>query len=511
MADQRSAAWNPIVERTTKAWFGPRKRARELLSVESRPSPLPAAGFLDTVWKLFGQPASNITGVRLIDFVHGDDGFRYTIALCSTLSDPVIREVLHHRASDVVAETGWYPLVTGERLASARWVRSRVPKSVGLEIDGPSSMVSVESAGSGAEAGTAIRVRFDTGSALLDVGFGPELVGDSDDVAVLLSHGHRDHAGAVLDGFIGGLPVIMSKITCLLLGSRVERIGHLTLVEPGLDFRIGAIQVQVVSVPHVPGSVAYLLDDGRRALLYTGDVVLRTARHSVEAELLDVLPQDRQCTVLLDATMAGRPAGASNHEVAGEVLSLGASDIVLVGAPDQLTYALADLFHIGKESPLRGTVSYLASGTVRSVVKAVHDAFIRRDHLSLDPLLRAQYGRSMSAWAESVWLYWLDHTQALPAGRRIWLIDPNASGDRFAAPPEARVLSIGRGADLVGQGIDTSPWTAHSSEEALIDFVRLLEERGVQVVLFHNFSRRLKKFARTHALAAKALQGSIPL
>ncbi len=73
------------------------------------------------------------------------------------------------------------------------------------------------------------------------------------------------------------------------------------------------------------------------------------------------------------------------------------------------------------------------------------------------------------------------------------------------------MLSIGRGADLVGQGIDTSPWTAHSSEEALIDFVRLLEKRGVQVVLFHNFSRRLKKFARTHALAAKALQGSIHL
>ena len=56
-----------------------------------------------------------------------------------------------------------------------------------------------------------------------------------------------------------------------------------------------------------------------------------------------------------------------------------------------------------------------------------------------------------------------------------------------------------------------TPWTAHSSEETLIDFVRLLEKRGVQVVLFHNFSRRLKKFARSHALAAKAQRGSIQL
>lgn len=499
------------MEHSTKTWFGPRRRARELLSAGSRPSPLSAAAFLGAISELLGEQAASITGVRFIDFVYRDEEFHFTIALCWTRSDPLTRDLLFERAADIVSATGWYPLAAGERLSSTRWARGRLVESEEVELEGLTSLVSVESAGSGAEAGTAIRVRFDVGSVLLDVGFGPGFISDPDDAAVLLSHAHRDHAGGVLEGVVHGLPVVMSRATCSLLGSRMDGIENVMLVEPGDEFPLGNIRVRVLSIPHSPGSVGYVLDDGDRALLYTGDVVLRSARHSAQEELIDALPKDRQCTVLLDATMAGRDVGASNHEVAASVLSIQASDIVLTGAADQLAYALADLFHVGKEVPFRGTVSYLVSASVRNVVRTIHDAFIRRDFGSLDPLLHAQYGPSMSAWAESVWLYWLDGTRALPAGRRIWLVDPNATDSGPSPPADARVLAIGRGSNVAEQGVDTTPWTAHSNASTLVHFIRQLEERGVQVVLFHNFTSRLKKFSRSNGLAARALQGPIDL
>lgn len=51
-------------------------------------------------------------------------------------------------------------------------------------------------------------------------------------------------------------------------------------------------------------------------------------------------------------------------------------------------------------------------------------------------------------------------------------------------------------------GAALAPWTGHSDQAALAKCVQRLEAAGHAVILFHNFRRRLAKYARVHGLAA---------
>jgi hypothetical protein len=136
-------------------------------------------------------------------------------------------------------------------------------------------------------------------------------------------------------------------------------------------------------------------------------------------------------------------------------------------------------------------------------MQMLHGAFIDRAAERLDPLLIAQYGRTMSAWAETRWLYWLDELTTLPAdGARVWLIHPDELG--AVSIGSAALAWIGRRpADSLGgftdAQIDTSPWTQHSDSRTIVRAVRELS-RHAQVVLFHSFPRRLDRFIDDNAL-----------
>jgi hypothetical protein len=146
----------------------------------------------------------------------------------------------------------------------------------------------------------------------------------------------------------------------------------------------------------------------------------------------------------------------------------------------------------------------------KPLMRLLHAAFIDRAEERLDPLLVAQYGHSMSAWAETRWLYWLDELTSPPAdGARLWLLHPDELG---AVPTTTAALAfVGRGAAstvhdaMPSAGIDTSPWTQHSDAPTLVRAVRQLAEHAL-VVLFHNFPRRLDAF-----IAANALKRCRPL
>lgn len=130
---------------------------------------------------------------------------------------------------------------------------------------------------------------------LLDLGYGPdpgqwpdlEGVGRVD--ALLLSHGHRDHAGALsLASRVGSPPLYA---TAGVLG-RLRRCG--TALPLCGEAEVCGVRVRTGRSGHAPGGVWLHLDAGA-GLLYTGD-------YGVESPIYAFDPPPPAATVVLDAS-----------------------------------------------------------------------------------------------------------------------------------------------------------------------------------------------------------------
>ncbi len=139
----------------------------------------------------------------------------------------------------------------------------------------------------------------DDDSLLLDFGMStdnpPRLpVGDVDPEAVVVSHGHLDHAGAVPALLSGDsrppvhwtpptreLAMTLARDTLKLHGGSYRcpftetDLARLTQVSETHDYResfeAAGYEVTLFNAGHIPGSAHVLVDDGRTRLLYTGD------------------------------------------------------------------------------------------------------------------------------------------------------------------------------------------------------------------------------------------------
>lgn len=479
--------------------------------------------------EVLGDGVEKISHLRFIDYVHSKDGFRYTIAVCWSLSDAEVRQALFDHGPDVAERTGWYLLPQGERLRSVE-AAEQSPAGVSSdqlpEVRGHLS--GIESAVR-SEHGCSIRVVTSSGdSLLLDSGLPGRLDLLSSDRVVLLSHAHADHSGGLTTGRTGSLPTVMSTGTARILqaggwlsDSVLRR--SCAVVGAGVPIPLGSVEVEPFMVPHFPGAVGWIVRDEGQAIVFTGDICMRTARHDFTAQLTAIASSEspRTATVLLDATMAGREAGASAAEASARLLEKGDQDVVVVArSADHLLYAFLDLFHTVQQSDRRHSVSFLLTPHLRLFFEVLHAAFITREFDEMDPMLVAQYGRSMSSWGESRWLLWLDSMQRVPDGRRLWFLIADELNDP-RLPAVASIAAVGR--DDLANGVladrphyvpldvDTSPWTAHSDAASLADTSRALAAAGHRVVLFHNFSKRTKKFIRDEGLAAEPLSGRMGL
>jgi hypothetical protein len=256
------------------------------------------------------------------------------------------------------------------------------------------------------------------------------------------------------------------------------------------------------------------VQDKNVRVIYTGDISLRTSRHDFATTLLDLVSSEQKTVVLLDATMAGREAGASSSAPA-ELLTDQYGEVVVVAeSAEHLLYAYLDLYFAVQHCASRNTVSFICSSSMRPMFQILHRPFIKREYETLDPFISAQYGRSMSAWAESRWLYWLDKSGTLPEGRRFWFI-PLSEFDPGMFVSDATFLFIGRPdrapVDQRFAAIDTTPWTLHTADSGLADATRTLLGVGARVALFHNMTKRAQKFLSAHGLAGEVIRSSSAL
>ena len=510
-------------ECSNRPWFGPRKRAREHLALRTAVQPPAVAA--ESFAQYFSPYSTHIQRIRFIDYVHNETPpFRFTIALIWTLSNDALRDRIYTSAEELTKTTGWYPLPQGERIGSRAAYRGflktrvlRLSGSVSVEIKG--RLTTIQNAVD-PDGGCSLRVQSEQGALLLDTGLPGHLKPEPSDRLILLSHYHSDHSGGLTSPNRLSVPVVMTETTArMLIAAEKMRTSDMRrgvfIIPHDEELRIGDLAILAFPVPHCPGSTGYVIADEEKRLIYTGDLAVRSYRHDFRPTLTRLLEsrQDLATTVLLDATMAGRKEGASPTNAAKQTVDhlQNVDDIlILSNDPDQLLYAYLDLFFFTKERlNLRSGIQFIAGSRIRSIVELVHSAFIARRLEELDPFILSQYGKSMSAWAESRWLFWLGPDLKIPLEtplKRIWLTTLHEiSSVKFRE--RAGTVRVGRAASdssltlpAPELQVDSSAWTQHSDEESLSELVASLSGHA-KVGLYHNFPKKLTKFVAKNALS----------
>ncbi|MFB6311643.1 MAG: MBL fold metallo-hydrolase [Salinirussus sp.] len=128
-------------------------------------------------------------------------------------------------------------------------------------------------------------------------------VGAVDPEAVIVSHGHLDHVGAIPSLLAGDarpsihwtpptrdLSQLLAKDTLKLHGStpaapftetQLQRVGEVSTTHGYREpFEVAGYTVSLFNAGHIPGSAHVLVDDGKTRLLYTGDF------HTVDQRLV---------------------------------------------------------------------------------------------------------------------------------------------------------------------------------------------------------------------------------
>lgn len=95
--------------------------------------------------------------------------------------------------------------------------------------------------------------------------------------AILLTHGHEDHVGALpyMLPLLGKLPIYGTPLTLALIEQKLRERrldAPLHPVKPGVPFQVGSITVEPIRVTHsIPDCVAYALRTAEGIVVFTGD------------------------------------------------------------------------------------------------------------------------------------------------------------------------------------------------------------------------------------------------
>ncbi|KFC72469.1 Metallo-beta-lactamase family protein, RNA-specific [Devosia sp. LC5] len=295
----------------------------------------------------------------------------------------------------------------------------------------------------------------------------------ADDVlALILTHSHEDHYGAVLDLWPGfEKPVFATPFTSAMLAAKragdgiVENV-DITIMRPGKPFTVGPFTIEAINVAHsIPESNGLLISTPVGRALHTGDWKLDptpVGNAPTDVARLQAIGQDRSTPLALicDSTNAMKDGESpSEADVAATLAALIA------------------------EAPHRVAVTTFASnvGRVISIVRAAQKAG-RQVVMSGRSLHRITgIARELGMLEGLPPLLDQDAYKSVPRDKCV-LICTGSQGEARAA-----IARIARGdhpvIDLTaGDRMIFSSWAIPGNEREVIDIQNLLIDKGIEII-----------------------------
>ena len=501
-------------EISASPWFGPRSRGLKMLKEADWPAPVTPEQFIKYLSGRYPDIRSGVQFVRFHDceIFENKKPWRQTFAIINTFPVVKYRQVLFDDARSIVDATGWYPLVTGRRIMErrislARWFspRKEIETNFGSQPFG--NLLRVVDLSNLPE-GTAIGLEFEGGILALDFGYSfhdvPQIRGG------LLSHQHKDHTEG-MTGITRKIPVITSQTAALQVRRHCGQVALQPVQVPSV-FKIADLKIKILPGQHIPGSAIFVIQGQGDEIIYSGDYCLNnTYIKTSPLEILRLFSGKQKQWLLFDATFIGHEpkiGEISNVNTIRSLLDKASEErrsiVFLASGPDILMPAyllhFRERYSVAK-SPGRHLV---VDKSIVDQLERTFESFILRQPDSLDPFVKAMYGRSMSNYLESVWLY-PTQSPAYPSGPGDYFFTPlSARNHRSVVGTRPLVFTLGKESDSLKKTV-TQIWgdsevhhlsgpdfALHSSEKDVQDVVQFAEKDGVNVVLFHNFKTRIR-------------------
>src|SRR5690606_32819600 len=296
---------------------------------------------------------------------------------------------------------------------------------------------------------------------------------NADDVlALILTHSHEDHYGAVLDLWpVFDKPVYATPFTAAMLAAKragdgiVENV-DITIMRPGKPFTVGPFTIEAINVAHsIPEANSLLVTTPIGRALHTGDWKLDptpVVNAPTNVERLQRIGADKTLPLALvcDSTTAMKDRESPSE-----------ADIA-----DKLAKLIA-------EAPHRVAVTTFASnvGRVVSIVRAAHKAG-REVVMSGRSLHRIMgIARELGMLEGLPTLHDQDAYKSIPRDKCV-LICTGSQGEARAA-----IARIARGDHPVidlnaGDRMIFSSWAIPGNEREVIDIRNRLLDKGVEVI-----------------------------
>lgn len=296
---------------------------------------------------------------------------------------------------------------------------------------------------------------------------------NADDVlALILTHSHEDHYGAVLDLWpVFDKPVYATPFTAAMLAAKragdgiVENV-DVRIMRPKKPFNIGPFTIEAINVAHsIPESNSLLITTPIGRVLHTGDWKLDPTpvlSAPTDVERFQAIPTESELPLALvcDSTNALKD-GESPSEA-----EIGATLAALIA-----------------EAPHRVAVTTFASnvGRVVSIIRAAHQAG-RQVVLSGRSLHRIMGIAKELGMLEGLPPYFDQDAYKTIARDKCVLICTGSQGEARAA-----IARIARGEHPVidlnaGDRMIFSSWAIPGNEREVIDIQNLLIDKGIEVI-----------------------------
>ena len=296
---------------------------------------------------------------------------------------------------------------------------------------------------------------------------------NADDVlALILTHSHEDHYGAVLDLWPGfELPVVGSPFTAAMLAAKRAGDGivdnvDVTIMQPGKPFEIGPFTIEPINVAHsIPESNALLITTPVGRVLHTGDWKLDptpVANAPTDVARLQRIGEDtsQPLALICDSTNAVKDGESPSEADVAETLA-----------------------KLIAEAPHRVAVTTFASnvGRVISIVRAAEKAG-RQVVMSGRSLHRIMgIAKELGMLEGLPPLLDQDAYKSIPRDKCV-LICTGSQGEARAA-----IARIARGEHPVidlnaGDRMIFSSWAIPGNEREVIDIQNRLIDKGVELI-----------------------------